>query len=603
MAEVDAELLERVAHWCAEAGRQTGAGEIRAALEPLGWDELLAVRALLADPPPARPLGPFALADLARGAPADVAAERERAGRYRPEREFDPAPVPSAPTRATPRSKAVRRAAAVVVRRVRDRTPASESGPEPLPTVSTLMAPDGRAVLERLVRRHGARRALVLAELAAAYRRDDGGPPGEADLAALLDEHGLAHAFERRERDALLHAVRAAGGVRARAAAAVGLSVEGLDAALDRVGARAEAERVRDERRAELRGRATLTDRVHLLLGDPERLEDLGLLPEVEADLATRLREHVRALQTGAEPLRSALARSLSLGGDAVVTLETRFGLALGPAADVGGETDRPTFAARPRGAAVGGAAAPRRSGPPRGDRPDRPRVDRPDRPRFDRPDRPRSDRPERPRTDRPDRPRFDRPERPQTDRPDRPRFDRAERPRTDRPDRPRFDRAERPRTDRPDRPRADRPDRPRADRPDRPRADRPDRPRADRPDRPRTDRPERPRFDRPDRPRTDRPERPRFDRPDRPRADRPDRPRFDRPERPRTDRPDRPRPDRSGAPASDRARPGRPSTPGGRGPAPRGASRPGAPRPAGPGGRGPGGPRRGPPPGSRRPR
>ena len=78
MAEIDAELVERVTRWCAEAGRQTGRAEIHGALEPLSWDELLALRALLADPPPARPLGPYALADLARGAPADVAAERER---------------------------------------------------------------------------------------------------------------------------------------------------------------------------------------------------------------------------------------------------------------------------------------------------------------------------------------------------------------------------------------------------------------------------------------------------------------------------------------------------------------------------------------------
>src|SRR5512133_1522174 len=94
MAELDAEMLERVARWCAEAGRQAGAAEIRAALGSLGWDELLAVRALLADPPPARPLGPYALADLARGAPADVAAEREREGRYRREPEAADAGAP-----------------------------------------------------------------------------------------------------------------------------------------------------------------------------------------------------------------------------------------------------------------------------------------------------------------------------------------------------------------------------------------------------------------------------------------------------------------------------------------------------------------------------
>src|SRR5512138_1606779 len=124
MAELDAETLERVARWCAEAGRQTGASEIRAALGSLGWDELLALRALLADPPPARPLGPYALADLARGAPADVAAEREREGRYRRE----PVPEDAAPAagerkRAPRGSKKTRRPAEIVVRRARDRAP------------------------------------------------------------------------------------------------------------------------------------------------------------------------------------------------------------------------------------------------------------------------------------------------------------------------------------------------------------------------------------------------------------------------------------------------------------------------------------------------
>ncbi|HET9598708.1 MAG TPA: Fis family transcriptional regulator, partial [Anaeromyxobacteraceae bacterium] len=94
MAEIDDELVARALRWCAEAGRHAAAGEVRAALAPLSWDELLAARALLADPPPARPLGPHALADLARGALPDVAAEREREGRYGPAPE---APLPSPP--------------------------------------------------------------------------------------------------------------------------------------------------------------------------------------------------------------------------------------------------------------------------------------------------------------------------------------------------------------------------------------------------------------------------------------------------------------------------------------------------------------------------
>ncbi len=109
MAELDLETMERTVRWCAEAGRQTTAAEVAPALASLGWDQLLSVRALLAEPPPARPLGPYALADLARGAPADVAAERERAGRY-PRAQARPLPAPEAaePPRA-PGGPAARR--------------------------------------------------------------------------------------------------------------------------------------------------------------------------------------------------------------------------------------------------------------------------------------------------------------------------------------------------------------------------------------------------------------------------------------------------------------------------------------------------------------
>ncbi len=80
------------------------------------------MRALLADPPPARPLGPAALADLARGAPPDVAAEREREGRYRAELEAAPGePRNSAAPRPAGRSRRTRRPVPPIVHRKRDR--------------------------------------------------------------------------------------------------------------------------------------------------------------------------------------------------------------------------------------------------------------------------------------------------------------------------------------------------------------------------------------------------------------------------------------------------------------------------------------------------
>jgi hypothetical protein len=336
MADVDAELAERVARWCAEAGRQAGPSLIRRALAPLGWYDLLAVRALLADPPPARPLGPFALADIARGAPPDLAAERERSGRYpageEPEEEEPARGAPGAAPAAPPRGRGRRRrGAAVVIRRARDRVPAAPAPVLELPRVADLRRPEGRTVLERLIRSHGARRAALAGALGAGWRRDDGAAAGEEDLAALLEHHGLARTFARRERDELLHALRAAGGVRAAAAARLALDVAGLDGALAALGAAADAERIREERRAELRTRATLAERVRLLLAEEERLRDLGVLDEFEADLRARLPEHLRALRLGRAPLAEAFARSLSVEPAAAGRLAMRFDLELGP--------------------------------------------------------------------------------------------------------------------------------------------------------------------------------------------------------------------------------------------------------------------------------
>jgi hypothetical protein len=380
MRELDPEVVARAIRWCAGAGRAVAEGEVRAALEPLGWDEILAVRAVLAGSPPARPLGPAALVDLARGIAPEVAAERERQGRYRSEskREQRAAQAPGSQPGGRPR-----RTAGVVVRRARDRAAAVPAAPARLPLLDELWLAEGRAALERLVRRLGARRPALLQALAEGWRRPDGTPPGEADLEALLDHHGLARAFDRRERTLLLHALRAAGGVRTRAAAALGLPPEGLEPALRRLGATSEAEAIRDERRREIRRRATLAERASLVVFDEERLTDLGLLEEVATDLRARLPDHLTALRAGRPTsLAGALGRSLSLSRPAVDALARKLGLDLGP---------RPVPAERPvrrdgmgplhpAGASRAGGARPRgRAGPDRPRR--RPGPGRPGRP------------------------------------------------------------------------------------------------------------------------------------------------------------------------------------------------------------------------------
>jgi hypothetical protein len=367
MADLDDELLERVARWCAEAGRTASAARVRRALAPLDWDELLAVRALLADPPPLRPLGPYALADLARGTPADVAADREREGRYPADEEEEVASPPVAPPpRAPPATKRTRRGRGpgVVIRRARDAAPAAPPAPPAEPLLDELLLPEGRGVLERLVRRHGARRHSIVAALAA-WRASGGAVPGDADLSRLLDHHGLARTFARRERDELLHALRAAGGVRATAASRLGIEPPALVAALERLGATAAAERIRQERRAVLRARATLAERVRLVLSDAARLEDLGILSEVEEDLRRRLPELVRALRAADAPLHVALSKSLSVTPTEARALADRYGLPAG-ASRPPGPPRPPPPGGRPRPSASGRASPARRSPRPR---------------------------------------------------------------------------------------------------------------------------------------------------------------------------------------------------------------------------------------------
>jgi hypothetical protein len=376
MSDLDQELVERVTRWCAEAGRTTSSAEIDRALGSLSWDELLAVRALLADPPPARPLGPFALADLARGVSAEMAAEREREGRY-PTLDVDAGaapPPPSAPAPApAPRAKKAGgkrapRGPGVVIRRARDATPPVAPPAPTIPLVEELFLPEGRAVLERLVRHLGARRHALVAALAEGWRSVDGRPADDDVLTRLLDQHGLARAFARREHDELLHALRASGGLRSAAAARLGLDRDALDAALARAGATAEAEGIREARRAEVRAKATLAERVKLLLVEPARLEDLGILAEVEDDLRTRLPEHIRAVGAAGGPLLVSLARSLSASPVEVKALVDRLGVAIegGPSSSASSPRSPPPRA-RPRAAfgappgAKGGMRTPRR--------------------------------------------------------------------------------------------------------------------------------------------------------------------------------------------------------------------------------------------------
>lgn len=320
MADLDIELVARALQWCAESGRRVSEKDVRDALATLGWDELLAVRAQLADPPPARSLGPAELVALALRPPADA-----------PARERPSAGEPEAPARASRTRGRAAAARGPNIRKAADR-PAEPGEPAPLRLpLDDLYREEGRAELERAIRRLGANRVALLAEFGATWAQGDGSPPGAADLDGLLAHHRLARGFEEREKSLLLHQLRRAGGIRVQAARALGWSVDEVDAAVRRLRLSAPVSALREARRKALLAKATLAERARILDEQGEALEDLGLSAEVIEDLRRRIPEHLRALggSPAHPPTRGALGRSLSLSREAMDRLDERLGLSL----------------------------------------------------------------------------------------------------------------------------------------------------------------------------------------------------------------------------------------------------------------------------------
>jgi hypothetical protein len=315
MPEIDREILDRAMRWCAESGRPVHEDVVRHVLLPLGWDELLAVKAILADPPPSRDLSPADLLALSRGV----------------------VPGPGSAARRAPRkegrgvARSPRPVAGPRIRRARDRVEPTTPSPASAPSIDLLYRESGRAVLDRLVRKFGANRTAIVAALAAGWSAG-GGAPTSADLDRLLDHHGLARGFAERERSLVLHAFRKHGGVAIRVARDLGASPADLRSTLVRLEMARPVEAIREARRRVLERKATLADRARLIDEEEESLSDLGLLPRFEEDLRKRLPEQLRALSGGGRrPSAADLGRSLSLSRAAVDRLVLRFSLPLRP--------------------------------------------------------------------------------------------------------------------------------------------------------------------------------------------------------------------------------------------------------------------------------
>src|SRR5262249_37719287 len=80
--DVPTPVAVAVSDFCRRAGTPAPPRAVREALSTVSEADDFRVRAVTDAEPRVRPLGPFAVVDLARGTPADTAALRERSGDY-----------------------------------------------------------------------------------------------------------------------------------------------------------------------------------------------------------------------------------------------------------------------------------------------------------------------------------------------------------------------------------------------------------------------------------------------------------------------------------------------------------------------------------------
>lgn len=351
--DVPTPVAVAVSDYCRRAGAPASPRAVREALSVLPESDDFRVRAVTDAEPPVRPLGPFAVIDLARGTPPDTAGLRERSGYYALVEEMlllqdarDPVPaVPDAAPRAeTLRSPMAltaaealpeRPATPTVAERIAPRRRTAQSPAEPRgrftqveterAPLETLGEPAGRNTLEQLLLQHAHRPALLRA-LAQGYVGQRGSDPTAAELDALLAEHGLIAAVEESERGLILEALKEHRGALGRVAWALGLRGQEVESLVSRLGLTEEVGRMRERFRREALNPASWTARLDLL-GRRKYLEDLGVEREFHDRLRADLQRELQAPRGDGEDAPAGLARRLGASPTLVSRALDRLGL------------------------------------------------------------------------------------------------------------------------------------------------------------------------------------------------------------------------------------------------------------------------------------
>jgi hypothetical protein len=337
--EVPTPVAVAVSDFCRRARTRASAVEVREALAILSEEEDFRVKPLTDGEPPAHPLGPFAVVDILRGTPPQLAAERQKVGYYELARALADAraeppplspapPAPSAPPTPSaqrpaspapplPAPAAPPAAGAAGPGSVQDRiAPRRRRSPgEGLPAprgrftrlpaqklpFSDLLEPAGKEPLEALLVQHGHRIALHRA-LGERYQGRAGRPPSEGEVMAALEHHGLKEALEARERELVLGSYSEQRGAPGRVAWALAVSPAELGRLTQALGLKEAVEEIKERFRREALAPRPLPARLDLL-GRDRYLADLGIKRRYLELVTAELRSLLKAALPGAESL------------------------------------------------------------------------------------------------------------------------------------------------------------------------------------------------------------------------------------------------------------------------------------------------------------
>ncbi len=384
--DVPTPVAVAVSDYCRRAQSPATPLEVREALALLAESDDFRVRTLTDTEPEATPLGPFAVVDMLRGAPASLAATRQGCGYYEVVQELArvreeqpppapppapeipsfaspagpaiPAPVP-APAERAPRTKketvqqriAPRKRSAAEVPPLAPEAPSfiERELPRPRGRFTRLDAPktgyqellrvEGKDVLQAALEQHEHRFALLNA-LSHQYN----GTRGELTLAEVEDalrHHQLLDPMSARERQAILAAYTEHRGATGRVGWALNLSPSELKQIQDRLELTQEIEEVRERFRREALT-ARLTQRLDLL-GRDKYLADLGIKKRFTDMLRRELEVLVRDELPDARDLSGlseAVARKHGTPAELVLRAFDRLDLAEGLRKQLSSEHD-----------------------------------------------------------------------------------------------------------------------------------------------------------------------------------------------------------------------------------------------------------------------